>query len=62
MGAVSHVYAKCSGGREVYLQTMHTGTRHSCEKYIRERVRQGLPTHFLFISKMKTEEAAKRWL
>lgn len=62
MGAVSHVYAKCSGGREVWLQRLHSGSRYSCEKYIRERARQGLPTHFLFISKMGYMEAEKRWL
>lgn len=62
MGAVSHVYAKCSAGNRTYLETMFSGSRYLCETYIRNRVRQGLPTHFLFISKMNAEDAARRWL
>ena len=55
-----HVYAHCLGHQR-YLKTEFTGSRYQCEKYIKNRVRQGLPTHFLFISKLDYEAACRRY-
>lgn len=62
MAKEHHVYAKCSGRKEPYLQTQFTGTRAACDKYIRDRVRNGQPTHFLFISTLDLDAAARRYL
>ena len=56
-----HVYAICHG-RGLYLQTQTSGTRYHCEKFIKTRTRQGLPTHFLLISTLDIDSASKRYL
>ena len=56
------VYAKCNGGRDLYLQVEFTGTRSQCETFIRLKVRQGRPTHFNFISRLPMDKAARRYL
>lgn len=57
-----HVYSKCTAGGKMYLQTSYTGTRSECSKFIGSRVRQNLPTHFMFISKLDIDKASKRYL
>ena len=54
-----HVYSRCNGGHGIYLQTEFTGSKWFCEKFIRDRVRQGRPTHFLFISRMDHDKATR---
>lgn len=56
-----HVYAICHG-HELYLREQFSGTRYQCEKFIKARVSQGLPTHFLLISKLHIDAASKRYL
>lgn len=56
------VYAKCFGGRDCYLQVMFEGNRYQCQRYVRERARNGSPTHFLFISSLDLDAASRRYL
>lgn len=62
MGNIYHVYAKCWAPGRLYLQTEYTGPRYQCEKFVKDRVRTGRPTHFLFVSKLDINKASKRYL
>ena len=60
-----YVYAVCFvGGRGENgdgraMQIMHQGTRRSCAAYIRDRVRNHMPIHFLRTS-VRTPAKARR--
>jgi hypothetical protein len=63
MAATHHVYAICwGGGNRRYLQEEFYGNRYRCEKFLKDRVRAGRMTHFLFISKMDIDKATRRYL
>jgi len=55
------VYAKVGLPRPA-LQEVFSGTQYQCRKFIRDRVRRGLPTQFLIVSKLGYDAAAKRYL
>ena len=55
-----HVYSHCVGHSR-YLRTEFSGSRYQCERFIKNRVRQGLPTHYMFISKLDYEAACRRY-
>lgn len=57
-----HVYARCFGGKEQYLQKPFSGTRYECEKYVRTLAKHGRPTHFLFVSSLDMDAAERRYL
>ena len=42
------IAAPTIGGR---LSIMFTGTRYECQRYVRNRVRLGLPTHFCYMAR-----------
>lgn len=55
------LYAICTSGRRHYLQSLLQGTRRECETLVKRRVKQGLPTHFLVISKLDLRDATLRY-
>lgn len=59
---VYRVYAKCSSGGEPYLCVEFTGSRRNCATFLKNKVRQGRPTHFNFVSVLCIEAAARRYL
>lgn len=55
------VYAKVGLPRPS-LQEVFSGTQYQCRKFIRDRVRRGLPTQFLIVSKLSHDAACRRYL
>jgi hypothetical protein len=61
MTTTCHVYAKCTAGRRHFLQEVFKGSRTECNTHVKQRTRNGQPTHFLEVSSLAIEAATKKF-
>lgn len=57
-----YVYAVCNTGRELVLRVEKEGTRAECQKFVRDRARNHLPTQYMHVSSRGFEAARRRFL
>lgn len=56
------VYSVCNTGRTLVLRIEKEGTRAECNKFIRDRTRNNLPTQYMHVSSLPFEAAQRRYL